>query len=108
MMTIYVDDIFRCPHPLQDISAQKHRHDREHHCKDHRYPCTVGYTAAHSALVLCSKPLRNRNRKTAADSHTEPDNQKVDRAGGAYRRQLIHAQKLSNDRSIHQTVKLLE
>ena len=82
-----VEDVRRGVHGGQDPAAQQAGGRGEDYGENHRQPRCVRHVAAHFGGLARTHPLGNRDGEAAAHPHAEADDEKVDGAGGAHRRQ---------------------
>ena len=95
-------------HPAKNVPAQKRHGKRHNHGEKHAQPDAVCHIFAHTRIIPGAKLMRNRYGKAHADSHAEPDHQKVHGTRGTHRRQRAYPQISSHDQRIDQIIKLLE
>ena len=103
-----VDDVRRGAHHHQNVPAEQPRGHGEHQGEQGGEIGGVGHKAAHLAIFPGPHPLGHRDGKAVAHPHAEADDEKVDGAGGAHRRQGLGPQQLAHDHGVHQIIKLLE
>ena len=100
--------MLRCADQNQNLSAKQRRHDRKRNGNPRRERHCIYDIPAHQGILLCTKGLRDRDRKPAAQSYAKANDQKIQRAARSHRCQRIDSKRLSYDNRIRQIVKLLE
>ena len=103
-----VEDVRGGVHPLQNGPAQGHGENRDHQGEPAGQPQDVAHKALEVLKVLGAVALGHRDGEPGADAGAEAQNQEVDRAGGAHRRQGPCAQEAPHDDGVHHGVELLE
>ena len=103
-----VQDVLRRLHQHQQRAGQGHRGDGKHYAECDAQPGGISHMAAQVAVIPCAEQLSDGDGKTIADANDEAQDQVVDGAGGADRRQRTDAAETAYDDGICQRVKLLE
>ena len=103
-----VQDVLRRLHQHQQRASQGHRGDGKHYAECDAQPGGISHMAAQVAVIPCAEQLSDGDGKTIADANDEAQDQVVDGAGGADRRQRTDAAETAYDDGICQRVKLLE
>ena len=101
-------DIVRRAGDAQHGGTQAYRQHRDGQGEGGAQQRPVDHEAAHPGNIPSPKGLGHRDGKAAAYAHAEPQDQKVQRTGAAYRRQGVKPQRLAYDGRIHEVVKLLQ
>ena len=102
------DDVRRRLHQLQDRPRQQNRGGGQHHRTRQAQPGRVCNVPTHIAVVFRAEKLCNGNGKPVAHADHKAQDHIIDRAGGAHRRQRVHADETPDNNGVGQAVKLLE
>ena len=88
---MHVQNIGRGFHQNQNVAAPDADKNGHHHGKNTGQDGSISYIPAQRFPVSCPEHLRNRNCKSAADSHTESHDHEVDRTCTANSRERFRA-----------------